>query len=505
MKHSKHVHVEHPRKKILLKIVFGVLILIGLWNVWKPLPKEINTAWGTRHITSSDITLLADTTYVDTKGVRVQDQEIFDEVLSMIRNAKSYIFIDMFLWNDFGVDPSKVHRALSSELTNALIAKKKENPDIVIQVVSDPINTVYGGQPAAYFSSMEAVGISVIMTNLPALRDSNPVLSSVWRLFVYPFEYLHQRIIGAPYTIRVVPNILDSDGENVTVRSYLSLLNFKANHRKLIVTDEQKARKVGLVSLVTSANPHDGSSSHSNVALKVKGSIAYDILESEKRIVEMAGKTFIAPRKADVKDDQKDVRGEIEAKLITDRAILDAVVATIHTTQEGDTVDLLMFYLSDRHVIKELIDAANRGVIIRLILDPNKDAFGKQKNGIPNREVADTLVTKGKGNISIKWCDTHGEQCHGKMLVVKQASGYAVTLGSANFTRRNIGGYNLESNIILTSFSIFPAWKEADDYFDALWNNTQGTFSTNYETYKDISVFKKVVAWIMENTGLGTF
>ncbi len=498
MKHSKHELV--PRKRFVLKYLLVILFLVGLWNVWKPLPNEINKSWESRTVVSSQIKLLTDTTYIDSSGKRVIDQQIFDEVTSMIRNAKSYILVDMFLWNDFGSDPTKVHRALSSELANALISKKKENPKIVIQVVSDPINNVYGGQRAQLFDDMEKAGIVVSITNLPALRDSNPILSSVWRVFVYPVEYLHKRFTGTTYTVRAVPNILGGD-ENVTVRAYLALLNFKANHRKLIVTDETKNGVRNLVSLVTSANPHDGSSSHSNVAIQVRGTLAEDILESEKKVVELAGNTFIKP--VIVSSDTKD--GNVEVKLITDRAILDEVVSTISATKKGDTIDMLMFYLSERHIVKALTDAAKRGVIVRLILDPNKDAFGKQKNGIPNREVADTLIADGGTNISVRWCNTHGEQCHAKMLIVKSANNHSLILGSANFTRRNIGGYNLESDVALQSVTVYPVWKQAATYFDGLWNNTHGTFSADYIAYQDISKWKKVVAWIMENTGLGTF
>ncbi len=501
MKHRKKVlPAPAPRKKYLLKSILIILFVVGIWNVWKPLPKEINTSWTKHQVSASQVKLFTDTTYVDFKGKRVYEQQIFDEVFSMIRNAQSYILVDMFLWNDFGADPTKVHRALSLELANALITKKKENPKMVIQVVSDPLNTLYGGAPSELFKKMEDAGIPVTITNLPALRDSNPIISSMWRVFVYPFEYLHYKTLGTTYTARVLPNILGGK-EKVTFRAYLALLNFKANHRKLIVTDRVTKGKREFVSLVTSANPHDGSSSHSNVAIQVKGDIAYDILESERRVIELAGKTFVAPTKVTSTIKQ----GDTDANLITDRAILEEVVSTIRTTEQGDSIDMLMFYLSDRHIIKELIGAGQRGVNVRIILDPNKDAFGKQKNGIPNREVADTLVTKGDGNIKVKWCDTHGEQCHGKMLLVKQASGYTITLGSANFTRRNIGGYNLESNFLLTSMTVFPVWKQADDYFERLWSNTQGIFSTKYDTYKDESKFKKGVVWVMENIGLGTF
>lgn len=480
--------------------IFIVLVFVGLWNVWKPLPKEINTAWPGHMVTDSEVTFLIDTTYTNKAGSRVYDQHIFDEMMSMVDNASSYIFVDLFLWNDFGTQGGAVHRSLSRELADKLIAKKKSNPSIVIQVVTDPINTVYGGQPSTIFSDMEKFGILVTYTNLPALRDSNPILSSVWRVFIYPIDLLHKALTGSLYTFRVFPNILNSGGEKVTLRAYLSLLNFKANHRKLIVTDEIVNSTTTLVGLVASANPHDGSSAHSNVALKVRGNVAVDLLLSEEKVVTMAGGKFIKAKIA-----SRETEGKITAQVVTDRAILDTAVSMIRNTSQGDTIDMLMFYLSERHVIKELIDASKRGVTIRLILDPNKDAFGKQKNGIPNREVADSLVKKSDDFIRVRWCDTHGEQCHGKLLVVKRGDMRTMMLGSANYTRRNIGGYNLETNIVLTSNSSYDAWSDASTYFDGLWNNTYGTFSTSYESYKDESKVKKVIAWIMENSGLGTF
>ena len=50
-----------------------------------------------------------------------------------------------------------------------------------------------------------------------------------------------------------------------------------------------------------------------------------------------------------------------------------------------------MFYLSERQIVKALITAKERGVNVRVLLDPNKDAFGREKNGIPNRQVASEL------------------------------------------------------------------------------------------------------------------
>ena len=94
-----------------------------------------------------------------------------------------------------------------------------------------------------------------------------------------------------------------------------------------------------------------------------------------------------------------------------------------------------MFYLSERKIVKGLIAAHERGVKLRILLDPNKDAFGREKNGIPNRQVASELH---KAGIPVRWCNTQGEQCHNKILMKYGAQQSEMILGSANFTARNL-------------------------------------------------------------------
>lgn len=50
-----------------------------------------------------------------------------------------------------------------------------------------------------------------------------------------------------------------------------------------------------------------------------------------------------------------------------------------------------MFYLADRKVIDSLVAASNRGAEIKMILDPNQNAFGQEKIGLPNRPVEEEL------------------------------------------------------------------------------------------------------------------
>ena len=136
----------------------------------------------------SDVRLLQDLTYTDAAENRYSEQAIFDEVFRLIEAAEQLLVLDMFLFNDFQGEAVEDTRALSGELTNVLVAKKQAWPDLRIVVISDPVNTVYGGLVSKHFEALRAAGIEVIETNLNALRDSNPVYSAFWRVFIRPFS-----------------------------------------------------------------------------------------------------------------------------------------------------------------------------------------------------------------------------------------------------------------------------------------------------------------------------
>ena len=108
---------------------------------------------------------------------------------------------------------------------------------------------------------------------------------------------------------------------------------------------------------------------------------------------------------------------------------------------------MAMFYLADRDVVRELLAASERGARVRLVLDPNKDAFGRTKDGVPNRQVADELVRRSRRAIEVRWYRTEGEQFHTKLVLVRTAAETFLSLGSANLTRRNLEDLNLEANV----------------------------------------------------------
>ena len=482
------------RGRLVVAALFAYVILGTVIRIIVPPPTAVAMMGEPR--TVQNAVFLADHSWLDRNGQRHLSQTLFDQVFTSIEKAKKLILLDMFLFNDWQGPVPETHRALSEELTNALVTRKRDRPDIDIIVISDPINTVYGGMSSPHLERLRRAGIIVSLTDLTRLQDSNPLWSGVWRWLIRPFGNSEASTLANPF-----------GAGRVSVRSYLTLLNFKANHRKLLIADD------GIGSwraVVSSANPHDGSSAHHNAALSFGGMAVHDLLMMERNLLEMnqSEDALNVLDKHDVVSEFHAVTADLQESTATlqvlgESRIHDAIVNAIANTDSGDTIDLAMFYLSERQIIKALTTAKQRGVFIRVLLDVNNDAFGRQKNGVPNRPVAAELHDAG---IEVRWCATRGEQCHAKWLHVAAAGSHTFIMGSANFTRRNLLNLNLETNIQLVLQADDPLTVQMTDFFDVQWNNTPDrTYSLTYEDYATDSLWLTMQYRFMEATGLSTF
>lgn len=475
--------------------IFGLLLLawvlvqsvVLVCHTLKPLPMGISFA-GREHSVEA-IRFLKDLTFTDVHGQRHSEQEVFDAVGEMIDRAKTFVLIDMFLFNPYLGEADMPLRKLSSELTERLIEKKSSSPEIEIVFITDPINTLYGGLEPRHLVQLEEAGIRIVYTAIEKLRDSNPLYSSFWRMT--------GRWLGnSPGDW--APNPF---GEGrVSLRSYLHLLNFKANHRKVVVTDDDR----GLIGLVTTANPHDGSSAHENVALQFRGAAVGDLLEAERAVMTMSG---AGPIRVDVPPVSPSLfigGSELTLQVVSEGKIKEAVIDALNTTGLGDSIRLVMFYLSDRDIIDAIRRAHQRGALVQVMLDPNRDAFGREKNGVPNRQVAYELH---RDNLDVRWRQTNGEQCHTKLLYIEyQDQGAFLSTGSANYTRRNLDDFNLEMNVIVRGGSEHPVFGDVREYFEQLWGNTSDReFTVDYEDYADPSLFRRTLYRVMESSGMSTF
>ncbi len=443
-------------------------------------PEELGLAFS-GEVKADHVQFLVDETWEDSDGIRQVRQEIFDEVFNIIDEAEQFVLVDFFLVNEFLYEPGPGIRHVSQLLCDRLLEKHASNPEVTILFITDPINTVYGSVESPQFQALEAAGVQVVWTDLDRLRDSNPSISTLGRLWVKPWG------VGLGNAVK---NPMGSG--RISVRSFLKLLNFKANHRKVVISEKSL--------LVTSANPHSGSSAHWNVGLRIDGAGMAMAYESESAILKLSGVEAFQP--LELVEPVSATGHSVE--LLTERKIKDMVLALLEQVEAGDRVDLCMFYFSDTDVIQALIRAKQSGGDVRVILDPNKDAFGRTKNGIPNRQTAAKLVDVG---IPVRWANTHGEQCHVKMLYVERSDATStLLLGSCNYTRRNMDNFNCECDLALTTPADDANMQRAREVFDRWWSNTAGrSYTVDYETFEDHSRKRRVLAWWMETTGMGTF
>jgi phosphatidylserine/phosphatidylglycerophosphate/cardiolipin synthase-like enzyme len=477
----------------------SVWLAVSLWNLYKPLPAGVSVRGTIVDTPLTQLQFLADVTGADAFGVPVVRQQIFDAVLALIGDAREYLVLDFFLFNSQrgATIGTKPHRELSIELRDALLARRRAEPGLHILVIADPINDVYGGLPSRDLAALRAAGIDVVTPDLDALRDSNPIYSSLWRLTVKWWSGTGES--------GDLPNPLDAGPERVPFGAWARLLNFKADHRKVIIGDDGRG---GMTGIVTSANPHDASSLHSNVALKLSGAALEPLLDSEFALAAGAGwkRGWELPKAAPADAVSPETMARVQ--VLTEGEIRAAILRNFAGARVGDTIDIAMFYLSDRGVIRSLVAAARRGVSVRVILDPNKDAFGRTKNGIPNRSVATELAAASDGAVKIRWFRTHGEQFHSKLVAMRTATEFWFTVGSANLTRRNLDDFNLEANVAASVPVTAEIATEVSAWFESLWTNRgppELEYTAEFGAYADASQGSYWLYRLMEATGLSTF
>jgi len=470
------------------------------WQTNKPLPAgtHVDSPWAP--VAPRDVAFIADITSADGYGRQTSSQAIFDEVLAVIRSAHKFIVLDYFLFNSTlgnGSGTTPAFRPLSAEIRDALIERRRTDPNLQVLFITDPINEVYGGVASHDLRLLRAAGVQVVVTDLDPLRDSNFIYSSLWRLGI---KWWTASPRSGESGAGVFPNPLDETSGPISFGAWARLLNFKANHRKVVIADDGRD---GLVTIVGSANPHDASSAHSNVALKIAGPSTLPLLQSELEVARFSGWTgkIAIPGTAAP-------AGDGRLKVVTEGGILTELLERIDSAQRGEYIDIAMFYVADRAVIESLLAASRRGVAIRLIMDPNKDAFGRAKNGIPNQPVASELVAASDGAIHVRWYRTHGEQFHTKLAMVYGPDRFWVTAGSANLTRRNLADYNLEANLVVELPRSATVAQQALDYFESLWSNRASLgieYTADFGFYADPSQLHFWLYRVMEGTGLSTF
>jgi HKD family nuclease len=100
---------------------------------------------------------------------------------------------------------------------------------------------------------------------------------------------------------------------------------------------------------------------------------------------------------------------------------------------------------------------------------------------------------------------TNGEQFHSKLIGIYHEDQLTLIGGSANYTRRNLDNYNLESDVMVTVSEDDPLAQAFKSFYNRIWENQNGIYTGDYSEYQDDSRWKALLYKFQEKTGLGTF
>lgn len=464
----KRIKNYSKRRRIIMGIV-GVLaamyIIVIIWHTFKPLPEGISFAGGLH--SAEEVDMIYDLSYAQDKEGKGLEHElrIFDEIHELIDEAEEFLVLDLFLFDNYN-DTETAYPAVAERLADHLIEKKQENPDFPIYFITDPLNIGYGSYESLLLETLEAEGVEVIITDLDKLRDSMPLYSGLYRVI---FQWFDNDGEGW------IKNGMSSEAPDMTLSSYMKLMNIKANHRKTVVSEQE--------AIISSANPHDASGLHGNMAFRVSGPVLDDILEAEEAVSKLSGGPDL-PRA-----EMPEQTGDYEVQYVTERQVLNALLKHIDETEKGDSIHLAMFYVSESSVINSLVEAANRGVDVRLILDPNENAFGNEKTGLPNRPAVHGMLGDAGESLQVRWYNTVVGQFHTKTVMIQDGEETIVLGGSSNLTERTLMDYNLEADILIKAPTDSELVSELDSYFDRLWDNDDALYTLDVEEYQDDFTF----------------
>jgi len=415
-----------------------ILIIIGtILSYYLSIPNGRIIQGQEHQISENNIEFLYDLTYENLNGEIIYNHEIFNKTFELIDNGETFILINMFL---FGTTKKPHYKNLTQELTTHLINKKQSSPEIKIYFITDDYNFINKPENKIFLNNLKQNNISVIFTPL------NKNLK-------FPINLLREKL-------KLSKKIL--------------------NHRKYIITNIDNQ----IITLITSGNPHDLSSANSNTGIVLKEKIYKEIYEIEKKDSELNINLTIP--------NETLLINPITIQYLADGGLINSLKEEIDKTNENNSIDIAMFYLSDKSVINKLTSASDRGTKINIILDTNDFFFAQKKFGIPNKPVAEILLKKSNNKINIRWYKSHGEQFHTKLVIIHSRENTTIFTGSSNLVDNNIKLFNFQSDIKIIAPNNSSITQEINSYFQKIWNNQNGIYTTDYNEYKNKSILKKL-------------
>jgi hypothetical protein len=498
-------------RRVLGASLLALWLGLALWLSSHHLPPGVRISGGWLPVPVDAVRFLYDRTAADAHGEPIVERQIDARIMQMIAGARELLVLDTGLFGDLGAAGPAAARLrpavpVAAPLVDALLRARLLHPALSALVLTDR-SSVLMDPSAALLGRLRDGGIQVLVVDEGRLRLADAGFAALWSLCCRWWS--GERVPGA------WPNPLMVGPSDVSFGLWGALEGYQRSHRQLLIADDGAG---GLDGLVFSRPLHAEAGLHSANALQLSGSALEPVLESEFVLAQFSGWQdggVMQARAQRLLEQQRRSAVPLpsgglmaRARVVTEGAIAETLVSRVDGTGAGDRIELAALYLSQRELVRALLDAARRGVSVRILLDPGKDGYGFDRSGLPNRQVSSELIVQSEGAIRVRWYRTHGEQFSPGFVLIQDATRDWLLVGTAQLSRYDLDDFNLASAFIVELPAGVGAGATALAWFDTLWFNRAPSgieYTSDADVYADASQLRYWQYRTLESTGISFY
>jgi hypothetical protein len=495
-------------RRVLGGSLAALWLAFAFWLSFRHLPPGVHISGAWLPVPVEAVRFLYNLTAADAQSGPVVERQIDPEMLQMIAGAHELLVLDTGLFGDLdaaGPDAARLRTAapVAAPLVDALLHARLLHPDLSALVLTDR-SSVLMDPSGALLGRLSSGGIQVLVVDEHRLRLPNAGFGALWRLCCGWWS--GGRSSGA------WPNPLMVGPSDVSFGLWGTLQAYQRSHRQILIADDGAG---GLHGLVFSRPLHAEAGLHSTSALQFAGGALEPVLESEFVLAQFSGwhdGGVMQARAQRLLEQQRRSAVPLppagptaRARVVTEGAIAETLVSRVDATAAGDRIALAALYLSQRELVRALLDASRRGVAVRVLLDPCKDGYGFDRSGLPNRQVSSELIVQSEGAIRVRWYRTHGEQFSPGFVLIQDNARDWLMVGTASLSRYDLNDFNLASAFIADLPGGVGAGASALTWFDMLWFNRAPSgveYTSDADVYADASQLRYWQYRTLESSGI---
>lgn len=356
----------------------------------------------------------------------LNSEEVISTEVDIILKAKETIHIAKYSFN-------------SMLLANLLVQKAREG--VKVRVVIDPFSLISGGKEwekrKYVVEYLKSNGVEVQIFPVVPLRD-----------FVSPME--------------TNTYVLQSDNESKQ-EDYETKNNYQLMHAKYVSVDGKRA-------VISGVNWSDNSFKNTDAGIFVEGKVIDDLEKFFWVLFKKSGGTDFEyiPRAEEVGNSNASLL--VADKDIPNTNYAEAVYNAVKNAQK--MIHVSAFVLSDPYLIKLLIEAHNRGVEVKVIMDPNNSPSYTNPNYNTEKKLKEAGIIPRWYKVQ-NYNTSLGNFLHTKMLIADNT----LIIGSGNFSYRGLR-INHEVGIQTDDPNTVS---EAIKYFLKIWKENTTIAPMNYD------------------------